>query len=115
MPISELEIIEAIKCLHPGKAPGCDGLNTEFFKMFEEQIASILVKVFIEVWEHKELSFTQRMAIIVLLFKKGDPQLLGNYHPISLTNADYKILAYVLSNRLSHHLTDVIVVNIYVW
>ncbi len=51
------------------------------------------------------------MAIIVLLYKKGDLQLLGNYHPISLTNADYKILIYILSNHLSVHLTNIIVVN----
>ena len=36
---------------------------------------------------------------------------LANYQPISLTNADCKVLAYVLSNRLSVHLTNVIAVN----
>ncbi len=51
------------------------------------------------------------MAIIILLFKKGDPKMLGNYQPISLMNADYKILAYILSDHLSDHLLDVIAVN----
>ena len=51
------------------------------------------------------------MTIIILLFKKGDSRVLGNYWLISLTNADYKILAYILSNQLSDHLSDVIAVN----
>ena len=37
--------------------------------------------------------------------------MLGNYRPISLTNADYKILVYILTARLEPHLTDVIAVN----
>ncbi len=57
------------------------------------------------------MSDTQCMAVIFLLYKKGDSNLLSNYRPISLTNADYKILAYVLSHWLADHLTDVIAVN----
>lgn len=48
------------------------------------------------------------MAIIILLFKKGDSRLVENYHPISLTNTDYKILAYILTLGLEPHLTDLI-------
>ncbi len=109
--ISEEEVLTAIKLLQIGKAPGCDGLTAEFFKIFEESLASILVAVFANVWDNKKMSDSQRLAIIILLFKKGDPQLLANYRPISLTNADYKVLAYVMSNSLSLHLTDVITVN----
>ena len=46
-----------------------------------------------------------------MLFKKGDSCLIGNYHPISFTNMDYKILAYVLTTHLSDHLSDVIHTN----
>ena len=34
--------------------------------------------------------------------------MLNNYCPISLTNTDYKILAYVLLNRLEKHLSAII-------
>ena len=101
----------AIKALHIGKAPGCDGLTAEFFKAFEETLAPIVVSVFQDIWNRKKISDLQRLAVIILLFKKGNPQMLANYRPISLTNTDYKILAYVLSNHLSTHLTDIISVN----
>ena len=109
--ISEDEILSAIKALRIGKAPGCDSLTAEFFKAFDVTIVPILVLVFHDVWNRKKMSDLQRLAVIILLFKKGNPQMLANYRPISLTNADYRILAYLLSNHLSTHLTDVISVN----
>ncbi len=36
------------------------------------------------------------IAIITLIFKKGDSEMLKSYRPISHTNYDYKILAYLL-------------------
>ncbi len=74
-------------------------------------MALILTKVFDHVWHNKYLSPSQKVAIIILLYKKGDAKLLTNYRPISLTNADYKILVYVLMVQLTSHLTDVIAVN----
>ena len=110
-PITTKEITEAIKSLQNGKAPGCDGLTAEFYKSCEELVVPILLAVFQAVWEQKMLTPMQKVAIIILLFKKGDHHLLSNFRLISLTNRDYKILAYILSNCLNDHLSDVIAVN----
>ena len=83
----------------------------EFYKSFEDSLILILTSLFGSIWKNKNLTATQCMAIIILLFKKGDPRVLGNYQLISLTNANYKILAYLLSDQLSDHLSDVIAVN----
>ena len=49
---------------------------------------------------NKELSFSQRLSIITLLFKKGDRCDLKNNRPLSLTNTDYKSIAFIFANRL---------------
>ncbi len=72
-------------------------------------MADILKKVFNEILENQSLSPTQRLAIITLIFKKkGDKIMTNNYRPISLTNCDYKILAYIFSNRLEPFLCELI-------
>ena len=35
-PITTKEVQEAIKCLHTGKVPGCDGLTSDFLKFFQD-------------------------------------------------------------------------------
>ncbi len=98
------EVENAITRLHLNKIPGYDGLTAEFYQHFQQEISAIVCDVFNHIFEDDLLSDTQKIAIIVLLFKKGDRHLLGNYRPISLTNADYKILAYILTGCLEEHL-----------
>ena len=40
------------------------------------------------------------MAVFSLIFKKGDEENIENYRPISLTNVDYRILAFTLAQRM---------------
>ncbi len=107
-PITENEVEAAIKKLRTGKSPGCDGLTADFYKHFFEELVPIPIDIFNAVFENKELTISQKIAIIVLIFKKGDEKLVGNYCPISLTNCDYKILAYVLVGRLEEFLPQII-------
>ena len=49
------------------------------------------------------------MCVITLIPKDGkDEELLKNWRPISLLNADYKIAAKVIANRLKGVLNSVI-------
>ncbi len=100
----EEEIQQAILQLCTGKSPGSDGLTAGFYKHFVDDIAPILAMVFNKEFELGSLSFNQYLVIIILLHKKGPQNILTNYRPISLTNTDYKILVYVLMNRLETHL-----------
>ncbi len=54
------------------------------------------------------LTATQKIAIRVLLFKKGDSHDVGNYRPISLTNVDYKILAYILLAHFQPFIDEIV-------
>ena len=43
-----------------------------------------------------------------LIFKKGNRLNIKNYRPISLANVDYKMLAFLLANRLQSVLDKLI-------
>ncbi len=58
-PITEEEVTTAIIKLHPGKSPGSDGLTSEFYKHFQEDIVPILALVFNESLDHGELTPSQ--------------------------------------------------------
>ena len=42
-----------------------------------------------------------------LIFKKGDDDDISNYRPISLTNVDYRILAFTLAERIQLVISDI--------
>ncbi len=72
-PISSDEVTRVIKKLQTGKAPGIDGLTADFYKHFINHLSSILADVFNQIFDDKTLSSSQKLAVIILLFKKGDP------------------------------------------
>ena len=82
------------------KSPGSDGLPIEFYKQFWHLLKDHMISIFNEAFDNEKLSDSQNQGILTLLHKKGDPQLLKNYRPISLLNTDYKILMHVLANRM---------------
>ena len=98
--IQEDECHAAIKKMSKNKSPGYDGLPIEFYQTFWTEIKDLMIKSFNESFEAGELSEMQKQIIITLIFKKGDREQFKNYRPISLSNVDYKILAFVLAFRL---------------
>ncbi|MCP3901869.1 MAG: reverse transcriptase family protein, partial [Desulfobacteraceae bacterium] len=106
--ISYNEGTKAIKLLKANKSPGIDGIPSEFYIKFWEKICHIIIDSFNESFDEGQLSESQRTAIISLIFKKGDAQSLCNYRPISLTNCDYKILAFCLANRIQSVIKSIV-------
>lgn len=94
------ECSEAVHNMKTNKSPGCDGLPSEFYKTFWSDVSDLVLNSLNEAMEKGELSTSQKHAIMSLVYKKGDRQLLQNWRPISLLNSDYKIAAFVLANRL---------------
>ncbi len=78
-PITSKEVQDAIKHLCTGKSPGCDLLTSDFLKFFQDELVDVLPMVFNRINEDKSLSPSQKLAIIILIFKKGDAKLVGNY------------------------------------
>ena len=91
-------------------SPGYDGLNTEFYQVFWEDIKNMVVNSLNESLETGRLSTTQRRGVITLLPKgayTGVPSL-NDFRPISLTCCDYKIGAAVLANRLQKVINSIV-------
>lgn len=100
-PIQLEEIHAALKQLKKNKCPGVDGLTPECYLQFWPWIATPLVHLFAEIGRRKLLHKSARDGIISLLDKPGlDGLKVPNWRPITLLNADYKIFAKVLANRL---------------
>ena len=64
--------------------------------------------MFNESHEFETLSECQRKAVMSLIFKKDDDEDISNYRPISLTNVDYRILAFTLAQRMQKVVSNVI-------
>ncbi|XP_071510344.1 uncharacterized protein [Diadema antillarum] len=100
-PPTRAEIIQAIKSLKNGKAPGLDNLNAELFKTDPELAADILHPLFIDIWEGKKVPDDWSQGIIIKLPKKGSLRKCSNWRGITLLSVPSKILAKVIIQRLT--------------
>eukprot|EP00966_Prymnesium_polylepis_P237536 5493884-Prymnesium_polylepis.1 len=71
-------------------------------------LATHLTEVYNEMHTEGTVLQSMREGEIILLYKKKDPRDLRNYRPITLLNADYKILSKVLVARLKPVMNDFI-------
>jgi hypothetical protein len=91
-----------------GKAPGCDGIPTEFFQEFVDEISPTLLQAFSAMLGSGETSEWMNKGLITLIPKSGDHAKIGNWHPITLLGSLYKILAKTLARRLQGFLPNII-------
>jgi hypothetical protein len=99
--ISDREIASALKELPSHKSPGGDGFPVDFYKFFWPDIKHLVCNSIKTAVNRGELSIEQKRAVLTLVPKKDkDIRLLKNRRPISLLNADYKIIAKTLAMRL---------------
>ena len=89
--ITEAELLRIVKSLPNNKTPGEDGLPSEFYKMFWQDIKLCLLDSYKYSYQTGNLSITQTRGILCLIPKKTDPLKLKNWRPLSLLNQDYKI------------------------
>ena len=106
--VTKHECFEAIKSMKRNKSPGLDGITIEFYEHFWPLIGDLLTTVFNESFENEILPSSQRSAVLSLIFKNGDAEDIANYRPISLTNVDYRILAFVLAGRLQKVISSIV-------
>ena len=98
--ITEDECLSAMKAMSKNKTPGPDGLPVEFYLTFWSDIKDLIMGGYREALHCKELSDMQKTSSMSLLFKKLDRTLFKYYRPLTLSNTDYKIVAFIFARRL---------------
>ena len=83
-------------------SPGLDGITPDFYQAFWPLLGNLLIEVFNEGYE---IGF---LPVMTLIYKKGNEDDIANYWPISLTNVDYKILAFILEQRIQKVIDKII-------
>ena len=83
------------------KSPGTDGLPSEFYKVFWNDLSEILINSLNYSYEIGKLSISQRRGIIKLIPKKdAELNLIKNWRPLTLLNCDYKIATKAIAGRI---------------
>jgi hypothetical protein len=98
-PISPKEIEAFIRSLTTKKSPRPDGFSEEFYQTFQEDLISVLHKLFHKIETEGSLPNSFYEATISLIPKlHKDPTKIGNFRSISLMNFESKILNNILAN-----------------
>ena len=89
--------------------PGNDGLTRACYEGFWDEIKEFLIASVKEAKIRGDLSISQRQAIIKLTEKRDrEKRYTKSWQPISLLNADTKIILKSLSERLKNVLSSLI-------
>ena len=99
-PITQQEIVDAIRQTRSNKAPGEDRITSDMLKADPKTSARALVKLFNEIWQKEKVPDTWKRGIIIKLPKKGDLSDCGNWRGINLLSVLGKIFCRVLLQRL---------------
>ena len=100
--VSAHECYKSLDSFQNNKTSGNDGMPIEFYKKFWSLISDPFICSANECFEKGEMSVSQKQAVILLY------SFLENWRPISLLNADTKIMTKVLATRIKEVLPSII-------
>ena len=99
-PITMTELWTATAKGKPHKAPGQDGIGTEFYIGAWDTIMTELLKIVNTMYNEGILLERQLQGLIVCIPKHHHPTGFDDYRPLTLMNTDYKIITRILATWL---------------
>ncbi|XP_042950031.1 uncharacterized protein LOC122282138 [Carya illinoinensis] len=107
-PFVTKEVEDALKQMHPSKAPRPDGMSPIFFQKYWHVLGKSVTDAFLLSLNSGDFPSELNHTFLTLIPKKASPSKVADFRPISLCNVLYKILSKVIANRLKKILPDVI-------
>ncbi|GMI65454.1 hypothetical protein HRI_000214700 [Hibiscus trionum] len=107
-PFTVEEIWETIRASDGNKAPGPDGMNLDFYKKIWPHIKDKVLRFCEDFYKGKINDKFYNHSFLAMIPKKESPKMVEDYRPISLVNSLYKIVAKILSKRLSSCISEVV-------
>ena len=95
------EVGAAIKKHKKGKSPGFDTLTSECIQKLTPTYITALLFLFNLMWALSYTPPSWQVAIIILLYKKGDRMRIGNYRPITLLTTLFNTWERLLTTKLA--------------
>jgi hypothetical protein len=109
LPFEERKVLEVIKSMNRDKAPSLDGYPLAFFfKFCWDVFKPDIMGVFTDFHAHSKFVKSLNASFIALIPKSPGASDLANFRPINLVSGIYKIIAKVLTNRMSRILEKII-------
>ncbi len=90
----------------PNKSPGADGLWSDTMRHVVDTIAYPLIHMCYLSFLTGIIPNELRLWKISPIYKKGDPMLFTNYHPISVLPVLSKVIERLMYNRLMDYLKN---------
>ena len=100
LPFLRSEVLSALKPTKNGTSPGIDGITSDALKAGAELLATPLANIFSQCVNDEFIPDHFADSKTILLHKKGDPRLIGNYRPISLLPTIGKLFTKSINRRL---------------
>jgi hypothetical protein len=98
-PIVETEIIKIVNKFNQNKSAGHDNIDTFIIKRVATEIAKPLTSIFNLSIATGIVPQKLKIAKVIPIFKKNDPELFSNYRPVSVLPCFSKILERLIFNR----------------
>ena len=98
-PIVETEIIKIISKFNKNKSPGHDDIGNNVLKKISKEIAIPLTRIFNLSISSGEVPDSLKIAKVVPIYKKNDPQEFSNYRPVSVLPSFSNIIERLVFNR----------------
>jgi len=96
--VTKQEVYQALMSMKSYKAPGQDGFQPIFYKMFWKDIGDDVLKFVKTAFEIGSIDPQVAESLMILLPKADNPTSFKEFRPISLSNVTCKLVSKVLVN-----------------